>query len=48
MPDARQTAHVHIQQLQAGLVVMPKALTVGSVDLIQAVLHFADMLDRAG
>ncbi len=27
---------------------MPKALAVGSVDLIQAVLHFADILDRAG
>lgn len=41
-------AHVHIQHLQAGLVVMPKALTVGSGDLIKAVLHLADILARAG
>ena len=35
MPAARQAAHVHIQQVKAGLVVMMNALAVLSIALIQ-------------
>ncbi len=46
MVAARQAAHVHIQQLKIGLVVMMSALAVLSEDLVQRVLHLFDILMR--
>jgi len=45
---ARQATHIHIQQVKAGFVVMPKALAVGSVDQIQRLLQLSHILGCAG
>ena len=45
---ARQAAHVHIQQVKAGLVVMMDALAVLSIDLIQRVLLLRHIFRGAG
>ena len=45
---ARQAAHVHIQQVQAGLVVMLNAVAVLSNDLIQRVLQLRHIFCGAG
>ena len=45
---ARQAAHIHIQQVKAGLVVMLNALAVLSIDLIQRVLQLRHIFGGAG
>ncbi len=48
MPTARQAAHVHIQQVKVGVVVMMNALTVLSIDLIQRLLQLYHIFCSAG
>jgi hypothetical protein len=45
---AWQTTHIHIQQLETGLVVVPIALAVLSVNHIKGVLHLVDILRCTG
>jgi len=46
MPTAWQATHVHIQQLEASLVIVPIPSTVLPVDQIQSMLHLSDILIR--
>ena len=48
MAAARQAAHVHIQQVKVGVVVMMNALTVLSRDLIQRLLQLRHICCGAG
>src|SRR5258706_13297091 len=46
--SARQATHIHIENLEVRLIVMPVALTVLPIDPVQRLFHLLHILRRTG